>query len=96
MPGNRKSILTSELPKLPVVAATKQSYNYVKVRSLLASHLVYNGQETGQHYEWTSAGTIVNVDERDVPELLAKRIGRRSCCGENVLQGNKLFEIYDE
>lgn len=97
MLGNRRYTLTSKSPKskLVVVTAPKQSYNYVKIRSLLASHLLYSGQISGKHYEWSKSGDVVEVDERDVPELLAKRIGKRSCCGED-LQGNKVFEIYDE
>lgn len=95
MPGNRKSTSISESPKLPVVAVTKQSYNYIKIRSLLASHLVYDGEATLRHYEWVSAGSVVEVDERDVPELLAKRISTNTCCGGSP-NGSNIFEIYDE
>lgn len=67
-----------------------------KIRSLIDSHLIYSGRESGQQYEWMSAGNVMDVDERDVPELLAKRIGERSCCGGQFQMGNKVFEIYDE
>lgn len=80
---------------MPVVSASKQSYNYRKVRALIDSRLLYVGKVSERQYEWTKAGSIVDVDERDIPELLAKRIGVRSCCGAG-LQGNQVFEIYNE
>ena len=73
----------------------KQTYNYVRIQSLLDSCLLYSGRESGKQYTWAKAGSVVDVDERDVPELLAKRIGASSCCGGNP-QGSKIFEIYDE
>lgn len=66
-----------------------------KIRSLIDAHLIYNGQESGQRYEWNRAGAIVEVDEKDVPELLAKRLGGRTCCGSDR-EGNKIFEIVGE
>lgn len=38
------------------------------------------GAVSGVLYTWNGAGSVVNVDERDLPELLSKR-GGRSCCG---------------
>lgn len=55
----------------------------VKIQSLLDAHVIYDGQVTGQHYEWGGAGTIVTVDEQDVPELLSKRRGKKPCCGNS-------------
>lgn len=77
-----------------VVSVSEQTYNYIKVRSLIDSRLLYSGQVSGEQYTWAKAGSIIDVDERDVPELLAKRIGVRLCCGGGA--GNKVFEIYDE
>jgi len=73
------------------------SYNYkeVKIQSLIDSRLLYTGQTSGKQYEWSRGGDVILVDERDVPEMLSKRIGQRSCCGEGLL-GNKVFEIYKE
>lgn len=79
-----------------VVSVQEQTYNYIKVRSLLDSRLLYTGQVSGQQYEWSRAGSITEVDKRDVPELLAKRIGTGSCCGGQARDGNRVFEIYDE
>lgn len=66
-----------------------------KVRSLIDSRLFYTGQVSQRQYEWHGAGSVVDVDERDVPELLAKHIGGRSCCGGQFTQGNRVFEIHD-
>jgi hypothetical protein len=62
-----------------------------QIQAIIDSRLLYVGKATGRQYEWTKAGDIISVDENDAPELLAKRIGERSCCGEGLL-GNKVFE----
>lgn len=53
----------------------------VKVQSLIDSHLYYTGRSSGEQYEWVRSGAVVEVDERDVPELLDK-VTKKSCCGE--------------
>lgn len=80
-------------PEVPVVVDSVQPYNYreIKIQSLIDSKLVYEGRSSGKLYEWQRAGDIIAVLEEDVPELLSKRIGQRSCCGEGLL-GNKVFE----
>lgn len=62
-----------------------------KIQSLIDSHLIYDGQSTGKHYEWLRAGAIVEVDEQDVPELLSKRLGGNTCCGNR--DGNLIFKV---
>jgi hypothetical protein len=49
---------------------------------VLTKDLIMNvvGAATGVRYTWNGAGSVVDVDERDLPELLSKR-GGRSCCG---------------
>jgi hypothetical protein len=64
----------------------------VKIQSLIDAHLLYDGKVSQRHYEWTGAGAIVSVDERDVPELLAKRLGGNTCCGGNR-DGNQIFQL---
>lgn len=66
-----------------------------KIQSLIDSRLLYTGQISGEQYEWSRAGDIVVVDERDVPEMLAKRLGTRLCCGNNISDGNRIFELYE-
>lgn len=65
--------------------------NYVKIRSLVDAHFTYIGRESGEQYEWKNAGAISSVDERDVPELLTKRLGGKTCCGGS--DGNLIFEV---
>lgn len=79
--------------EVPVVKVQDEPYNYsvVQIESMIDAHLVYTGQVSGKQYEWTKAGSIQLVDERDAPALLSKRIGERSCCGEG-LQGNLVFQ----
>jgi hypothetical protein len=74
------------------VSSGEQLYNYYmrKIQSQIDSHLVYTGRVSGKQYEWKRAGDVLMVDEHDAPELLAKRIGERSCCGEGLL-GNQVF-----
>jgi len=72
-------------------AQAKVVQKYVKIQSLIDSRLVYTGRISGELYEWQRAGDIIAVKEEDVPELLSKRIGERSCCGEGLL-GNRIFE----
>jgi hypothetical protein len=38
------------------------------------------GAVTGVKYTWNGAGSVVDVDERDVPALLTRAMPR-SCCG---------------
>ena len=64
----------------------------VRVQSLIDAHLVYDGQVSKRHYEWNRAGAIVVVDESDIPELLSKRLGAKTCCGDNR-DGNKIFQL---
>lgn len=61
-----------------------------KVRSLIEAKLSYTGKVSGRPYEWVKAGAVVSVADEDVPELLGKRLGRKSCCGDNE---NKIFEL---
>lgn len=91
--ANRKS---HPVVEVPVVQERVETYNYrqVIIESLFDAHLVYTGQETGKQYVWPHSGSTQSVDERDVPALLSKRIGERSCCGQG-LQGNLVFQKYN-
>lgn len=65
---------------------------YKEIQSLIDSRLLYAGQVSQRQYEWSRAGDVILVDERDVPELLSKRLGGRLCCGENISDGNRIFQ----
>jgi len=73
--------------------ATSKINTEVAVRSVYPSRLVYVGTTSGQRYEWEDAGAIVMVLSEDVPPLLSKRIGSKSCCGALNEDGNKVFDL---
>jgi hypothetical protein len=39
------------------------------------------GSETANEYTFSGAGSVVDVDNRDVPKMLEKGLGNQSCCG---------------
>jgi hypothetical protein len=94
MDGKSKNILSrSVITETQVVKTTPDStIKLVKVQSLVDAHVYYTGRESGRPYEWNNAGAIVNVDESDVPELLAKRSGKKPCCGG---ERTKIFQLAD-
>jgi len=61
------------------VTATPYNSN-VKLQLNIDAHVLYDGLETGKHYDWARAGSIVPVDALDAPTLLEKRIKSQSCC----------------
>ena|ERR1035437_666040 len=65
-------------------------FEQIWVRSQFDAHLIYIGHVSGKRYEWRTSGTAVEVDARDVDELLSKRLGEGSCCG-SASRGNVLF-----
>lgn len=64
----------------------------INIIAVYPSILKYTGRVSGKSYRWDGAGDIQAVDERDVPDLLAKRIGHRGCCGAVNQEGNKVFD----
>jgi hypothetical protein len=60
------------------------------VQSLLDATISYSGRESGKQYTWNGAGAIVEVNEEDIPELLAKRRGKKPCCGA---QESPIFQL---
>ena len=89
--GNyRKSVLPRDIKATVEEIAPESKINTVRVQSLIDAHLYYTGQVSGELYEWRMAGTVVEVDERDVPELLSKRLGKKMCCGNGT---NLIFQL---
>lgn len=80
-------------PEKPAVATTvtENTIKYVAVQSLIDAHFVYNGQVSGQRYDWLRAGSIVSVLAEDVSDLLSKRLGAKSCCGGE--DTNRIFQL---
>ena len=81
--------------KTAVVETPKARYNSgtKSVQSVFPAHLKYTGVSSGKLYEWYKSGDVVSVDDADVDDLIAKRIGQRGCCGDN-LYGNPVFILF--
>lgn len=97
MPGKPQSRYTPKESDENVVVeeiSSEVTIKLIKVQSLIDGRILYDGQVTGKHYEWAKGGAIVDVDEQDVPELLAKRLGGQTCCGSKG--GNVIFEVVGE
>lgn len=67
--------------------------NRVNIQSLFPAHIIKIGLVSGERYVFAEAGSVVSVDERDVPDLLAYRIGTTSCCGGSDPNGNRVFQL---
>jgi len=80
-------------PEIKVVVAEeiKQTTIRVAIRSLYPARLRYASPSTGESYEWSSAGSVVEVAIEDVDFLLSKKLGSTGCCGVQS-NGNQLFE----
>ena len=85
---------TEDLYKPAVVDKPKASYNLgtKSVQSIFPAHLKYEGLVTGKSYEWFRSGDVAVVDDADVADLLAKRVGAVGCCG-NSPGGNIVFQL---
>lgn len=70
-----------------------QVYNIVKLVNQIGAAVKMQGSVTGKHYLWSRSGAVVEVDERDAPALLEKRLGDRACCGS--ANKNYVFAIVD-
>ena len=63
-----------------------------KIQLLVDAKLKATGYVTGNSYVFNGAGSVVDVDERDVEQLLEKRQGGRQCCGGTGV-GNAVFSL---
>lgn len=91
MPGAKRIITVAEKPTETTIKRVE-----LAVRSVYPSRLVYIGTTSGKRYEWSDAGAVVMVLPEDVPTLLEKRIGNRSCCGALNQNGNQVFELVQQ
>lgn len=78
----------------PVVdkTETKDRIESAKVQLLFPAHVIYTGAISGQRYDFLGPGSVLEVDSRDVPAMLAYRIGTTSCCGGSDPSGNTVFQ----
>lgn len=74
-------------------AMSKDRIESVKVQCLFPAHVKYEGAVSGKLYDFPGPGSVLEVDSRDVPAMLAYRIGTTSCCGGSDPTGNTVFQI---
>lgn len=53
----------------------------IKLTLLKDVTLIISGAVTHEKYVFNGAGSSLYIDELDLPEMLTKNTGRRSCCG---------------
>lgn len=83
--------MSGRLKQAVVETAPDSTINtIIKIQSLIDAHIYFTGRVSGKQYEWNKAGAIVEVDERDVPDLLTKRLGKKTCCGGGT---NQIFQL---
>ena len=92
----QEELENEELEEELVVETTEQAdyNNTVKLQNLIGAQIKLPGSVSGKFYVWEKAGAVVEVDERDAPELLAKALGQKRCCGS--ANSNLVFQIYKE
>lgn len=72
--------------------AAKDTITRTKVQCLFPAHVIYTGATSGQRYDFPGPGSVLEVDSRDVPAMLAYRIGTTNCCGGGNMDGNTVFQ----
>lgn len=67
--------------------------NLVTIQCIFPAHVKYEGAVSGQLYDFSGPGSVLEVDSRDVDAMLAYRIGRNTgCCGASSTDGNIVFQ----
>lgn len=85
------TVSSDTLDKSDVVSYTNTEQSKRVVNKFPAT-ISLKGLVTGKLYRWENAGSVVEVAEEDVADLLTKKIGESSCCGSNQ-KGNIVFEV---
>ena len=67
--------------RVKVIEPVTEEIKTVRLVLQKALNLKVFGSVTGKEYFFPGAGSVLDVDERDVSELLQKGANRRSCCG---------------
>ena len=82
-------------PHEEVPSPLEQVDNTVLIVCMIDSVVKVTGTVSGKSYQFSGAGSVVNVDKKDVEWLLAKRQGERQCCG-GTGNGNIVFALASE
>lgn len=80
--------------KIETVKTTKEVNSTVAVQCVLDAKVKATGYVTGNVYVFNGAGSVQDVDTRDVEKLLQKRQGGRQCCGGKGY-GNAMFALVE-
>lgn len=67
----------------------------VKVQLQIDATLKITGKYSGRNYLFSGAGSVQDVDTKDVEWLLERRQGGRQCCG-GAATGNVVFKLAGE
>jgi len=78
-----------------VTAPLMERVESAKLVLLIDAKIRVQGSVSGKSYVFSGAGSIVDVDKRDVNDLLQKRQGGRQCCGSGEF-GNQVFEFLEK
>jgi hypothetical protein len=79
-----------------VIAPPRERVESEKLVLLIDAKVQVQGSVSGKSYVFSGAGSIVDVDKRDVNDLLQKRQGGRQCCGSGETTGNQVFEFLEK
>lgn len=77
------------------IEPTVQLRETVKVVLLQPVRMKYTGTVTGQKYLWNGAGSVIEVDVKDLEELLKKKTRPCLTCS-GLLVGTPYFELVME
>lgn len=80
---------------IEVVSVPEPEFRFKKMRLMIDANVSLIGLYSGRNYKFNGAGSVIDVDERDVEWLLERRQGERQCCGGSAT-GNVVFELAGE
>jgi hypothetical protein len=78
-----------------VVVVPADEVTLVRIANHIDANVKVQSRYSGRVYLFNGAGSVVNVDERDVEWMLEKRQGERQCCG-GTGGGNVVFKLAEE
>ena len=76
-----EEVVEEEKPKSKSRAKRESKPKTVRLVLQKRKRVRVTGAVSGKEYVFPGAGSELDVDERDVPALLAKGAGRKNCCG---------------
>lgn len=72
-------------PDKPIDNSTAVAYNSsvdrVAIQLKFPAKVIRSGLVSGEQYEWSEAGAVVQVRIEDVDQLLQLKVGEAGCCG---------------